>query len=160
MIALNSRSTLTLRIPRDAVPDYLPLCGKTLTVGRHSITASFPSSRELPPLPDLRAEIVTIKGFTEPHAFLDAVVRQLAVLRIQGTPHLIVRSLNRSVEGKTNNIERSLFIRRTISIQGRNIVGFPVLVSGLTAEESLRLQERGIGGRRVMGCGIFVSTRE
>jgi len=29
-------------------------------------------------------------------------------------------------------------------------------VNGLTAEESIKLQEIGLGGRRHMGCGIFV----
>jgi CRISPR/Cas system CSM-associated protein Csm4 (group 5 of RAMP superfamily) len=28
-------------------------------------------------------------------------------------------------------------------------------VSELTAEESIRLQEHGLGGRRKMGCGVF-----
>jgi hypothetical protein len=31
--------------------------------------------------------------------------------------------------------------------------------SGLSAEDSLRLQEVGIGGRRHMGCGVFVPFR-
>ena len=32
-------------------------------------------------------------------------------------------------------------------------------VGGLTAEESICLQERGLGGRRRMGCGLFVPGR-
>jgi len=31
-----------------------------------------------------------------------------------------------------------------------------VLIEGLTAEESLTVQEHGLGGRRHMGCGLFV----
>jgi CRISPR/Cas system CSM-associated protein Csm4 (group 5 of RAMP superfamily) len=29
----------------------------------------------------------------------------------------------------------------------------------LKAEESIRLQEEGLGGRRRMGCGVFVQMR-
>jgi hypothetical protein len=34
-----------------------------------------------------------------------------------------------------------------------------VIIEGLTAEESLTIQEKGIGGRRHMGCGVFVPLR-
>jgi len=33
------------------------------------------------------------------------------------------------------------------------------MVQGLDADESLKLQEHGIGGRRRFGCGIFVPVR-
>jgi CRISPR-associated protein Cas6 len=41
-------------------------------------------------------------------------------------------------------------------IHGKTIVGFTVLVQGLTAGESIQLQEEGLGGRGKMGCGFFV----
>jgi CRISPR-associated protein Cas6 len=50
--------------------------------------------------------------------------------------------------------------RHVIRIHGKAIVGFSVLVQGLTAEESIRLQEEGIGGRGKMGCGFFVAIKE
>jgi len=37
-------------------------------------------------------------------------------------------------------------------------VGYAVRVSGLSDEDSLKLQERGLGGKRRMGCGVFVPT--
>jgi CRISPR-associated protein Cas6 len=36
------------------------------------------------------------------------------------------------------------------------VVGYALRVNGLTEEGSIRLQEEGLGGRRRMGCGIFV----
>ena len=41
-------------------------------------------------------------------------------------------------------------------IRGKTIVGFSVIVHGLTEEGSVKLQEEGIGGRGKMGCGFFV----
>ena len=43
--------------------------------------------------------------------------------------------------------------------EDKEIVGFALRVEELTAEESIRLQEKGIGGRRRFGCGIFVPER-
>lgn len=44
-------------------------------------------------------------------------------------------------------------------IKDKMVVGFQVEVTQLTGEESITLQEQGIGGRRRMGCGIFVPLR-
>jgi CRISPR-associated protein Cas6 len=46
--------------------------------------------------------------------------------------------------------------RRVIRIKGRRLVGYAVCVTGLTAEESLVVQEQGLGSHRRMGCGIFL----
>jgi CRISPR-associated protein Cas6 len=47
-------------------------------------------------------------------------------------------------------------VRRVLRIKNKRIVGFPLTIPNLTAEESLLVQERGIGSRRRMGCGLFV----
>jgi CRISPR-associated protein Cas6 len=37
-------------------------------------------------------------------------------------------------------------------------VGFALTVQGLSPDSSLRLQTLGLGGRRHMGCGLFLPT--
>jgi CRISPR-associated protein Cas6 len=49
--------------------------------------------------------------------------------------------------------------RRVINIAGKKVVGFALDVSELSPESSLKLQEQGLGGRRHMGCGLFLPTR-
>jgi len=159
MLAINSRSKLILRTAADRVADYLELCGKRLSIGNHSITVGIPSSRKLIPVSTLWSRIVTIKGFTTPSEFHDAVHRQLHELDIGGQANLVARKNHTSAEGKTDNLARSPFLKRTLAIKGRNVVGFSLVVTELTAEESLRLQSQGIGGRRSMGCGIFIPLR-
>ena len=46
-------------------------------------------------------------------------------------------------------------IRQVIRIKERRMVGYPLHVVGLTAEESVRLPEEGLGGRRRMGSGFL-----
>lgn len=158
-IALQRNSRLILRLEVEKIPEYLVLCGRTLTVGSHPVTVGMPASRNLTPAPVLKSRMVTIKGFTEPEEFLDAARRQLVNLDILGKPHLVPRKNATSAEGKTDNRKKSPFVKRTLRVKGKNIVGFALVVSNLTAEESLRLQTHGLGGRRAMGCGIFIPRR-
>jgi CRISPR-associated protein Cas6 len=46
--------------------------------------------------------------------------------------------------------------RRTLRIKDKEVVGYEVKLEGLTVAESLNIQEQGLGGRRHMGCGVFV----
>lgn len=38
-------------------------------------------------------------------------------------------------------------------------LGYEVVLEGLTAKESLHFPEKGLGGRRHMGCRVFVPLR-
>lgn len=78
---------------------------------------------------------MTIKGFTEPELFCQAVERQLELMGAEAA----------TVVGS----------RRTLRIAGREIVGFQVSLRVTNPTHSLTIQERGIGGRRSMGCGLF-----
>ena len=156
MLALNGSSRLILRVEAEKVADYLDLCGKRLNIGGCAVTAGMPSSKKLVPAAALHSRIVTIKGFTAPEEFLSAAQRQIDNLGRGGRACLVARKNSASAEGKTDNREKSPYLKRTLSIRGRDIVGFSVAVTELTAEESILLQTKGIGGRRSMGCGIFV----
>jgi CRISPR-associated protein Cas6 len=47
-----------------------------------------------------------------------------------------------------------------VRVTNRRIVGFALRVTALNVDESLRLQAQGLGGRRRMGCGVFVPYKE
>ena len=42
------------------------------------------------------------------------------------------------------------------SLKGKTLFGYALRVSGLSAEDSLRLQAESPFGKRRMGCGFFV----
>jgi CRISPR-associated protein Cas6 len=94
--------------------------------------------------------MVTIKGFTEPLPFLDAVRRQLDALGIAGEV-----GLRRVRSGPHEGQPRRLVCR----VRDRRMVGFSVQVTGLTAQESIKLQENGLGGRLRLACGFFVPLK-
>jgi CRISPR-associated protein Cas6 len=142
-IALTDRSRLLIRLPITKIPLIYAIAGKRLLIGKHSIQIGIPNVEPLQPKPKLRSRIVTIKGYTEPEPFLDAVQRKLDALEISGQLQI---PLNLDKTPK----------RKTIKIRTDTVVGFSTEISNLSDEDSLKLQQWGLGGRRRMGCGVFL----
>jgi CRISPR-associated protein Cas6 len=152
LLHLDARfSRLRLRLAPEEIPLLLQLAGKGIEVGGYRLRLGVPQVRNLVSTPSLVARLVTIKGFTEPGPFLEAVRRQLGALDTAGQP-----DIPKVAEGPRAGQLR----RRIMRVKDKRVVGFPLIVSGLTAEQSIRLQESGLGGRGKMGCGFFGAIRE
>jgi CRISPR-associated protein Cas6 len=145
------RSRLRLRLPLDNLTTVLRLAGKAFNLSGRTIRLGVPRVQALQPASALIARMVTIKGFTEPKPFLEGARRQLQELEIEGEPGIPSITAGNHA-GKPR--------RRILRVKEQRIVGFSLQVVGLTAEESIRLQEHGVGGRARMGCGFFVPMRE
>ncbi|AGY58701.1 type I-MYXAN CRISPR-associated protein Cas6/Cmx6 [Gloeobacter kilaueensis] len=152
-ITLPSSSKLRLRLPMEKIPIVYPLAGKKICVGDYTLRLGIPQIRLLAPAQTLWSRLVVLKladskGQTaEPESFLAGVQRQLEALSIAGKP---------SLEKATQKPGLDAFARRVLRIKGVTITGYGIYVSGLSDEDSLKLQIAGIGGRRRMGCGLFV----
>jgi CRISPR-associated protein Cas6 len=157
LLALTPRSRLVLRVPHTRVPDLQRLAGKSLRLGDARLHLGVPRAYLLRSASRLASRLVVISGFTDPVQFLTAAQRQLERAGIEGTVSLPLRGRPRPVEGGLGSTDS--YLRRTVSIKGRQIVGYALSVESLSDEDSIRLQERGIGGRRHMGCGVFVPAR-
>lgn len=153
-LAMTPQSRLILRLPLARITDALPLIGELLEIEGTSILLGAPTTRQFVPRSSLASRLVVIRGFTESGAFLEAVGRQLEALELHGTASLLYRRKDSAMEGGIGS--RDIAVKRTLRIHDREIVGFAVCVDHLTAEESIQLQEIGLGGRRHFGCGIFV----
>jgi CRISPR-associated protein Cas6 len=140
-MVLTRTSRLVVRTFADRVGEFLPLAGKQITLAGRPLTLGVPTVQQLEPAPRLRARLVTIKGFFEPDVFAEAVQRQLDKLEITGA-------------------EVSVGRQRTIRVKQSEIVGFETTLCKLDDESSLKLLVEGIGGRRHMGCGVFVPCQE
>lgn len=136
MLYLTGFSRLVLRLPDDQIWLYLKLAGKKLEVDGHPLRVGVSEVRALRPAPTLYSRLVTIKGFVEPETFLAAVKRQL--------------------QERVGTADLRLGERRTLRVKDKRVVGFETIAEGLNAENSLKLQDDGLGGRRRFGCGVFV----
>lgn len=156
-LLLTERSTLRLRVPATRLPALLPLAGKRLELDGHAIRLSVPRVAALVPAPVLSSSLVLIKlahaagkNSVTPELFLAAAARKLGEMQISAEPGLqTIRTGPRAGEPR----------RRVIRVKDQTHAGYAMIVQGLTAEESIRLQEQGLGGRRLMGCGLFLPEK-
>jgi CRISPR-associated protein Cas6 len=159
-IALSDRSRLVLRLDSDRIAEVLPLAGGGLDLDGRKIRVGVPETWALVPAARVRSRLVVIKGFLESEPFLEAVRRQLDALGVKGVPGLLRRQAPKALEGRSGiAADRSPFVRRTVRIRDKTVVGYAVEVMGLDAGDSIKLQEVGLGGRRRFGCGVFVPFR-
>ena len=151
-VRLMGWSALTVRCPAGRVREFLPLAGRSLGGGpaRRCRSARRGWSRWFPAAA-LRSRLVTIKptggGVPTAERFLAAARRQLAALGV--APAVGATIPVRERNGETEPV------RRTVRIRGREVVGFELRLTGLTAAESVQVQTWGLGGRRALGCGVF-----
>jgi CRISPR-associated protein Cas6 len=150
LIRLFARSALRCRVPAEHIPLLLPLAGTVLAVAGHTLRLGVPRVAPLVPAAALAAKMVTFKHATDAARFLAVAAQKLTALGIAaevGIP--LIESGQRQGEPR----------RQVLRVKGRRIIGFACQVAGLTAEESVLLQEQGLGGRRRMGCGFFLPLR-
>ncbi|KYC41072.1 type I-MYXAN CRISPR-associated protein Cas6/Cmx6 [Scytonema hofmannii PCC 7110] len=142
-IILNEYSCLRVRVPIPLIPLAYKLAGKSIRLGIHEIQIGIPEIFTLKPASKLKSRIVVIKGHSEPQSFLVAAQRQLDDMEISAQI-----SIPKDRQGE--------FCRKTIKVKRYTIVGFTTEVSDLSDDDSIKLQQWGIGGKRHMGCGYFL----
>ncbi|MCG6157252.1 type I-MYXAN CRISPR-associated protein Cas6/Cmx6 [Rubinisphaera margarita] len=141
---LTDRSRLTIRVPDGQIAPLLKLAGQSLRVGPALVQVGVPEVRPLVPVTSLRSRLVVIKiahhdgGSITPDVFTASARKQLDALEIDA------------------EVELTPGRKRTLCVKQREIVGYEVLLEHLTADESIRVQESGLGGKRHMGAGVFV----
>jgi len=151
-LRLRDYSGLTLRVPLDRIGLLLPLVGRVLDVGGARLALRAPSIVKLEGSDRLDARLVALKLTAisrKSNQTIDKVVFE-RVFRLE---------LQRQLDALEVSAEVSLTGRQQITVGGKRVLGFSVRLEGLTPDQSLRLQHDGVGGKRRMGCGVFVPTR-
>lgn len=153
MIYLNRSSRLRLRCPADQVQQwYRLLQNTTLDVRGHLIRLVQPRLSLPQPSETLKARLVTFhleKWDTHeaPVYFLESCKKALNQLEINAQAFI------------DSNSDGDL-ARRALKIRDKHVLGFGVVVEGLSDEDSVTLQCSGLGGRKHFGCGWFYSAKE
>jgi CRISPR-associated protein Cas6 len=157
-LRLERRSRLTLRTPASLIGPLLRLAGNRVSIGGAGIRPGAPSVRSLQPCPNLYSRLVVVKHCIEADDFLDRIRRDLRAMGVEAQAEIPRRRGAKPWDGGIGS--RDGYLRRTITIAGRRVVGYAVLLRKLTASDSLKVQALGLGGRRRFGCGIFVPYRK
>jgi CRISPR-associated protein Cas6 len=156
-LEMGRHARLRLRLPADKIPAILPLAGTTLNLMGLKAVVGAPTIHTLAPAASLDARMVAIKLTSAPHRENSALGRETLDVGAFGARYEaeIERQLSAIEIGRPFQIRG----RRSLTVAGRRVVGYSVRVTNLVEDESLRLQEMGIGGKRRMGCGVFRPTR-
>jgi len=130
---------------RCAVADlhlFSGLDNQIIRIGQHLLQLGELHGKSIEPVGQLRSRLVTIKSlFTcrvDKFQFGVVLGKQLQKLGVDAMPTLLDRN--------------------TVKIKDTTVVGYGVSFSVLTPKDSLTLQSLGVGGRRRMGCGVFLPS--
>jgi CRISPR-associated protein Cas6 len=138
-LLLGPRACFGLRLPAALISKVLALAGKRLVIDGDTLRVGVPHVQALRPAAVLAARLVTTRNAQDERRFDGEIARQLSALGI--TPA--------AIRGR----------RRVVRIKDKIVVGYGIRLARLNSAESLRLQEHGLGGRRKMGCGLFLPGR-
>jgi len=137
-ILLSRRTKLALRVPQARVGDLgKALTGLTLDIAGCPLTLGEAKPRPLSKETTLFSRYLISQADEEESAFLARVARELLGMDIR---------IRKALCGKT----------LSLAFPGGSLATRSLLLADLSPEESLRLQQRGLGSHRTMGCGLFI----
>jgi CRISPR-associated protein Cas6 len=136
-LMVGGRTRVVLRAPAQRAQDCARLEGARLEVPDPLLVGRV-SMRELLAYPVLYARLV-VTGAEDEADFVADVERDVAELDL--------------------DCELIVGRRGELRTDAGRLVGFSLMLHGLAAAESLRVQELGLGQHRKLGCGLFVPHR-
>ena len=140
LMYLSRRQKMTLRIPKDKLEEAQALTGQLINVGEHCLTVGESTIKLLSDMPVVQAKnVVADKGMDE-NAFLSQMAQDLKQMGIN------VKKMMCSIE-------------REIRTPGGPIHTRGLMLADLVPEDSIKLQEMGLGEHRKLGCGLFLPQK-
>jgi len=140
LIHLSRRARLVLRLANERIADARKLEGETLAVGDAVIEIDSASVRLLSTYDVQFARYVLGDADETEEHFLTRVADELQAMAIK--PRKLLCGKSQILESPDGDLHaRSL------------------MVADLEPEEAVRLQQRGIGAGRLLGCGLFVAHK-
>lgn len=134
-LLLSRRARLALRLPLHRRDDAMALSGQALDVGGERLGIGDVRPRPLEPFPTLSAHFVAT-GAADPLAHQQAIETMLGELQLP----------LRFICGRM----------RAVNLGAGEIAGAELVLHELRPEQSLVLQERGLGADRHLGHGLFL----
>jgi CRISPR-associated protein Cas6 len=137
-LILSRRTKLTIRVPKERTDALLEdLVGKTLDVAGCSLTIGSGKIRPLSKETTLFSRFVVTRPQDTEDAFLDRSAEALSDRGIR---------IRKALCGKTT----------PLSTPSGTLLTRSLMLADLSPEESVLLQQQGLGPHRKMGCGIFI----
>jgi CRISPR-associated protein Cas6 len=140
ILCLSRRTRLTLRVPKHRINDAHALSDVSMEIAGHGLTVKEGAVKSLVALPTLFSRYVETEEGTDEDSFLVDMAR---TLEQKGIPvsKLMAGRVHRFRLGEQNRFTRSL------------------MVADLTPDQSVKLQQQGIGESQKYGFGLFIPQK-
>ena len=137
---LSKRTKLILRIPSGRFDDVTVLIRKKLSVAGNDLTIMQMTERLLQPMETVFSRYNVVGEGMDEAAFMQQVMQSLKSMDI--TPR-------KMLPGREHTLRTDNGLLKTLTL----------MIADLTPEESLKIQEKGIGQHQHMGCGLFIPQK-
>ena len=137
LLHLSRRTRMRLRVPKNRLQDAQALSGQTLDIEGHPLEIGKSDMFMLSSLPTLFSRYVITRAELDEMQFLEDVARELKTIDIP---------CRKMLGGITH----------TMNFPGGQVFTRSLMVADLEPEQSVRLQQLGLGEGRTIGCGLFL----
>ena len=140
MLPLSRRARLAIRVHRDDSDEIARITNQTLRIGSQEVAIGESTKRKLSTLGTLHARAVCCDRDQSEAEFLAEIADLLKAMNIEVSKMICGRS------GTIRTADGPIFTRA-------------LMIADLEPEESVTLQQQGLGEGRMLGCGLFVPHR-
>ena len=137
LLILSRRTRFTLRLPKQKVEAAEQLAGKRIRVGIHELVLSQPQEKLLSSHTTIFARYIATDYLTDEQAFLDQVAELLSDEGIQA---------RKMISGRAH----------VLRMPEKDLATRSLMIADLDVEDSIHLQQHGLGSGRKVGCGLFL----
>ena len=140
ILCLSRRTRLTLRVPKHRIDDAHQLSEIKMDIDGHSLTIKDGTIKPLVALPTMFSRYVETEEHKDEDSFLTDMAEQLEQMAIP---------VMKMMAGRVHHFrlgDRTVFTRS-------------LMVADLSPEQSVTLQQHGIGSGQKYGCGLFIPQK-
>ena len=137
VLHLSKRTRMRLRVPKHRLDDARALSGKTLDIEGHPLELGSSEVFLLSSLSTLFARYVLTREEDDEQQFLEEAAEQMRAIGI---------NCRKMLSGITHKMR----------FPGGDVFTRSLMVADLEPEQSVRLQQVGLGEGRSIGCGLFI----
>lgn len=141
LLCLSRRTRLVLRVPRGRIDAAQVLVGQQLDVAGHTLRVDKASVRPLSALTTIFSRYVVSADGLDETAFLQAALREMEAFGVRPKKMLCG-------------------MEKVIATPDRPVHTRSLMLTELKQQESVTLQQCGLGPLRHMGCGLFIPHKD
>lgn len=141
VLSLSKRTRFTLRLPKHRVDDASKLAGQKLNVAGNDLVLSSPNQKPLSILTTIFSRYVLSKEEDSAVENEEAFLTQMAEM----------------LQSESIRVKKMMSGRaHVLRLPDKDVLTRSLMIDGLKIEESIYLQQHGLGEGRLIGCGLFL----